>query len=153
MSEYECTHIYYITLMHDCGKVWIPDSILKKPGKLTDEEYNIMKQHPSNGAEMLDNFTSIKDIRDGALYHHERYDGKGYPTGKSGTDIPLIGRMICVADAFDAMNSDRCYRAKMSKEIILEELKKNSGKQFDPDIVKFLLELIEEGQIEFSTDK
>lgn len=133
--------------MHDCGKVWIPDSILKKPGKLTDEEYATMKTHPANGAEMLVNFTSIESIRDGALYHHERYDGKGYPTGKSGQDIPFIGRLICVADSFDAMSSDRCYRAHMPKEVILEELKKNSGKQFDAKIVEYLLELIDEGDI------
>ena len=152
MSEYECTHIYYIALMHDCGKVWVPYSILKKPGKLTDEEYDIMKTHPLNGAEMLESFNSIKGIRDGALYHHERFDGKGYPTGKSGKDIPFIGRLICVADSFDAMNSDRCYRARMSKEIILEELHNNSGKQFDPDIIDALLELISEGKVVFTAN-
>ena len=148
MSEEECDHIYYIALMHDCGKVWIPDSILKKPGKLTDKEFATMKTHTTNGAEMLENFTSIEGIRDGALYHHERYDGHGYPTGKSGKDIPLIGRLICVADSFDAMNSDRCYRERMSKSVILEKLRNNSGKQFDADIVKVLLELIEEGKVD-----
>ena len=152
MSEEECTNIYYIALMHDCGKVWIPDAILKKPGKLTDEEFDIMRKHPKNGADMLESFSSIDGIRDGALYHHERYDGKGYPTGKKEQDIPLIGRLICVADSFDAMNSNRCYRAKMPKESILEELRENSGKQFDTDIVRCLLELIDEGKILFTED-
>ena len=133
-SEEECRHLYYIALLHDCGKVSIPDAILKKPDRLTDEEYLAIKTHTTSGAELLNDFTSIKGIRDGALYHHERYDGKGYPTGKKGEDIPLVGRIICVADAFDAMNSQRCYRSKRSKKYILSEFKeprKAIGSQSD----------------------
>lgn len=146
-SEEECRKVYYIALMHDCGKCYIPDSILKKPDRLTLEEYEIIKTHTVKGAEMLKNFDAVEDIREGALYHHERYDGKGYPTGKKGEDIPLIGRIICVADAFDAMNSKRCYRDKLSQERVISELKENRGKQFDPYIVDCMLELIEQGEI------
>lgn len=146
-SQDECRLLYYIALMHDCGKVVIPDDILKKPDKLTDEEYLSIKTHTTAGAELLKDFTSIKGIRDGALYHHERFDGTGYPTGKKGEDIPLIGRIICVADAFDAMNSQRCYRSRRSMDYILAELKSNRGKQFDPHVVDCFLALIQEGKI------
>ena len=146
-SKEECRKIYYIALMHDTGKVRTPDRILKKPGKLTSEEYDIIKLHTTDGASMLSDFTSIESIRDGALYHHERYDGKGYPTGKAGTDIPFIGRLICVADSFDAMNSKRCYRSRLSRDKIITEIKDNRGTQFDPEIADALLDLIEEGTI------
>ena len=140
----ECRQIYYIALMHDTGKVRTPDSILKKPGKLTPEEYDIIKLHTTDGASILSDFRSIESIRDGALYHHERYDGNGYPTGRSGLDIPFIGRLICVADSFDAMNSRRCYRSRLSRDKIISEIKDNRGTQFDPDIADALLSLIDE---------
>lgn len=149
-DEDECKQIYYIGLMHDCGKLYIPDSILTKPGKLTDEEYNEMKKHTTYGSNILRDFTSIDNIQLGAMYHHERYDGKGYPTGKSGEDIPLIARIICVSDAFDAMNSQRCYRSSLSPEIILSELENNKGSQFDPAIVEHLQELIDDGKVKLS---
>ncbi len=146
-SKEECRQLFYIALLHDCGKVTVPDAILKKPGALTEEEYATIKSHSAMGAKLLDDFTSIQGIRDGALYHHERYDGKGYPTGKSGEDIPLVGRIICVADAFDAMNSRRCYRDRHQRDYIIQELAENRGKQFDPNIVDCILELILEGRI------
>lgn len=146
--EDKCKNVYYIGLLHDCGKVHIPDSILKNPGRLSDEEYAIMKKHTEYGAEVLKDFTSIDEIDVGAKSHHERYDGKGYPAGLAGEDIPLIARIIGVADAFDAMNSKRCYRDKLSREVILEELEKNRDKQFDSKLVDCLLELIEENKIE-----
>ena len=96
---------------------------------------------------MLRDFSSIKDMNLGALCHHERYDGKGYPRGLKGEEIPLIARMICVADSLDAMNSNRCYRPKLTREVIMEELEKNKGKQFDPDIVDHVLKLIRQGII------
>lgn len=150
LSEDECRHVFYVALMHDCGKVAIPDTILKKPDRLTDEEYEIIKTHTARGAEMLKNFHSLKGIKEGALYHHERYDGKGYPMGKKGDEIPLIGRIICVADSFDAMNSRRCYRNRLSKEKIIFELQSNKGKQFDPKVVDRFLELIQEEKINFN---
>lgn len=146
-SEAECKGFYYIALMHDCGKLYIPDEILTKPGKLTEEEYEIMKKHTIFGEELLRDFTVIEDIGMGALCHHERYDGSGYPNGLAGEDIPVIARIICISDAFDAMNSRRCYRNNLTADIIFDELKKNRGKQFDPDIVDHLLELIESGVI------
>ncbi|MDE7234151.1 MAG: HD-GYP domain-containing protein, partial [Ruminiclostridium sp.] len=146
-SEEECNHIHGIALMHDCGKIYIPDEILSKPGKLTDEEYEIMKKHTVYGSEILRDFTAIEGMGTGALCHHERYDGKGYPNGIAGEEIPLIARIIGVSDAFDAMNSRRCYRSSLSAEVILSELKNNKGKQFDPDVIECLLSLIESGEI------
>ncbi len=146
-SETECEQIYWIALMHDCGKIYIPDEILGKPGKLTDEEYETMKKHTVFGGEILRDFNAIDNIRTGAMFHHERYDGKGYPNGLAGEEIPLIARIICASDAFDAMNSHRCYRSPLSDDVIINELKNNRGTQFDPDIADCLLSLIENGTI------
>lgn len=151
-SEEECYRMYYIALMHDCGKIYIPDEILSKPGKLTDEEYEIMKKHTVYGSEILRDFTSIEGMGTGAISHHERYDGKGYPNGIAGEDIPMIGRIICVSDAFDAMNSRRCYRSNLSGEVIISELKNNKGTQFDPNVIDSLMSLIESGAISISGD-
>lgn len=149
-SEEECRHIYYIALMHDCGKIYIPDEILTKPSKLTEEEYELMKKHTVYGRDILRDFTAIEGIGMGALSHHERYDGKGYPDGLAGEDIPIMARIICISDAFDAMNSHRCYRNALTPDVILSELKNNSGKQFDPVIIDRLLKLIESGVIKMS---
>lgn len=146
-DEEKCRQVYYIALMHDCGKCYISDEILKKPGKLTDKEYDLIKNHSVKGAEMLKDFTAIKNISDGVRYHHERYDGKGYPDGLKGEKIPMVSRIICISDSFDAMNSKRCYRDKLPKEKIISELKENSGKQFDPELVTLFLQLIEDGKI------
>lgn len=139
--------IYYIALLHDCGKIGVPDNILGKPGKLTDEEFEIIKSHTVHGGEILHSFKSLEHVEDGARFHHERYDGKGYPEGRAGEDIPLIGRMICVADSFDAMNTNRVYRNKLSKERIINEIESNKGRQFDPEIADIMLELIRNGEI------
>lgn len=142
LAERECELIYYIALLHDIGKIFIPDEILNKPGRLTNEERKIMETHTSKGAQILKDFTAIDGIADGAKYHHERFDGKGYPDGISGTDIPLYARIIGVADAYDAMSSDRVYRPKLSKEVIYNELINNAGKQFDPEIVGYMLDIL-----------
>ena len=139
----ELYDIYYIALLHDVGKINIPDSILNKPGALTKEEMDIIKTHTTNGALILKDFSSVPCILEGARYHHERFDGTGYPEGIAGENIPLVARIIGVADAFDAMNSDRCYRKAFTMERIISELKEGSGKQFDPEIVKVMLDLIE----------
>ena len=144
LSERECKQIYYVATLHDIGKCCVPDEILKKPSKLTDEEFDIIKTHTLKGAEMVKNFSSIPNIHDGILYHHERYDGKGYPSGKKRKDIPLVGRIIAVADAYDAMNSSRVYRDRLSEDEIISELERNSGTQFDPDIVEIFLEILKE---------
>lgn len=148
MPKEDSQYVYYIGLLHDCGKVNIADSILKNPGRLSDEEYTIMKKHTVYGGDILKDFTSIRDIDIGAKYHHERYDGKGYPSGLKGEEIPLIARIIGVADAFDAMNSKRCYRDKLPKEVIMKELEDNKGKQFDPEVLEHLLALIDDKMIE-----
>lgn len=139
--------IYYVALLHDCGKIGVPDNILRKPGKLTDEEFEIIKSHTVRGGDILSSFKSLENAGEGALYHHERYDGTGYPEGRAGEDIPLIARMICVADSFDAMNTNRVYRDKLSKEKIIEEIETNKGRQFDPKIADIMLKLIKDGSL------
>lgn len=153
MSEEEQENVYYIALMHDIGKIGIPDSILKKQGELTEKEWEIVKKHPVIGGEILKDFTALDGIAEGAKYHHERYDGSGYCEQISGEEIPLVARMIGVADTFDAMATTRCYREALGKEAILEELKKGSGTQFDPEILKIMLEMIEDGAVEIDTIK
>ena len=143
-------HIYYIALLHDCGKIGVPDNILGKPGKLTDEEFEIIKSHTVHGGDILSSFKSLENAGEGALYHHERYDGKGYPEGRAGEDIPLIARMICVADSFDAMNTNRVYRKRLSRDVIISEIEKNKGLQFDPAIADIMLKLIREGKIKIA---
>ncbi len=144
-SEDKVQDLYYEALLHDAGKIGIPDAILTKPGKLTNEEYEIIKTHTTIGSEILSNFTTIPEIKDGAHYHHERYDGKGYPSGLKGEEIPLNARIICVADSYDAMSSHRSYRKPYDKEKILEELRDNAMTQFDPEIVPIMISMIEDG--------
>lgn len=151
MSDYEQERIYYIGLLHDIGKVGIPQAILTKPGKLTPEEYEVIKRHTDMGTSIMKDFSSIKGVVNGVRYHHERYDGNGYNEGLKGKEIPLEGRIICVADSYDAMSSRRCYRNSLSYETILEDLHKNSGVQFDPQIVQCMIELIEEGRVPISS--
>lgn len=137
--------IYYMGMLHDIGKIGIPDSILKKPGKLTEEEMQIIRSHPTIGGEILKDFTAIEGISDGARYHHERYDGKGYNEGLKGKEIPLYARIICVADCYDTMSSRRVYKDHIDDEYILKELQECSGKQFDPQIVPYMIEMIKDG--------
>ena len=146
----ELENIRQIGLLHDIGKIGVPDSILSKPKQLTEEEYNIMKTHVDIGGEILKDFTHIKNVADGAKYHHERYDGKGYNTGLKGEEIPLTARIIGLADAFDAMTSNRVYRKAISMDHVIDELKKGKGTQFDPSLVDILLGLIGSGRIDVS---
>jgi hypothetical protein len=139
--------IYYIALLHDSGKIGVPDAVLNKPGKLTDEEFEIIKSHTVIGGEVLKNFKSLEGVALGALYHHERYDGKGYPEGRAGEDIPFVARMIGVADSFDAMNSNRVYRKMLTKERIISEIETNKGRQFDPEVADVMLRLLKNGTI------
>ncbi|MDO5114816.1 MAG: two-component regulator propeller domain-containing protein [Synergistaceae bacterium] len=141
-------NLYYTALLHDIGKIGVPDSILNKPGRLTDDEYEIMKQHAERGGYILRNITIIDEIKDGAAYHHERYDGKGYNCRLKGEEIPLIARIIAVADSVDAMASTRPYRTRRTDEYVISELEKNSGSQFDPKIAQVMIELIKSGELE-----
>lgn len=151
LSEEQVRNCYYVALMHDCGKIGVPNEILNKPGKLNPDEKLIMNKHTEIGAGILENFTAIPDVSDGALHHHERYDGNGYPSGLKGEEISIISRIICVADSFDAMNSDRCYRNHLVKDEIIRELKENAGTQFDPYVVKHMIDMINEGVVSVDT--
>ncbi len=152
LSAAEQERIYYIALLHDIGKIGIPDSVLNKPGKLTPEELEIIRTHPMIGGEILKEFTAIEGIADGAKYHHERIDGQGYNSGLKGDEIPLIARIIGVADTYDAMSSDRPYRKALSNEVIEAELKRVSGTQLDSSIVPLMLDMIDEGAAPIADD-
>ncbi len=145
-SPEECENLRKAALVHDIGKVGIPDAILNKTVRLTDDEYDIMKTHVTKGAEILKNFTGIDHVVDAALYHHERYDGHGYASGLKGEEIPLYGRIIGVADAFDNMMT-RVRRGQVDVEYVLEELVRNSGTQFDPEIADIMLALVVSGDV------
>lgn len=140
-SKQKCDNAFYIALLHDVGKIGVPDAVLKKQDRLTDEEYKLMKQHPIIGANILKDIKMLDGLAHGTMYHHERYDGTGYPYGMKGEEIPLIARIISVADTFDAMTSTRCYRKGLTRETAMAELKKQSGRQFDPVIVKKFLQI------------
>ncbi len=133
--------------MHDIGKIGIPDSVLNKVGRLTDEEYAQMKSHVIRGSEILKDFTLVENVVDGTRYHHERYDGKGYPEGLRGEEIPLFARIISVADTFDAMTSNRVYRHQMDTDYVMNEMKRGRGSQFDPDALDAFLRLVDRGVI------
>ncbi|MAE60598.1 MAG: hypothetical protein CMJ49_04475 [Planctomycetaceae bacterium] len=127
--------IYLSGLVHDVGKIGVPEVVLCKPGKLTVEEYEIIKTHPEIGGQILDDIRQMEDLIPGVLHHHERWDGRGYPFGLEGRDISLFGRILCLADSFDAMSSTRTYRAAMPLSDVLDEVRRCTGTQFDPDWV------------------
>ena len=135
--------LYYVALLHDVGKIGIPDEIINKPGKLTDEEYATIKSHTVIGGEILETFTNLPGLDIGARWHHERYDGTGYPDGLAGEEIPLICRIIGVADSYDAMSSCRSYRDALPQEVVRAEVEKGKGTQFDPAIADLMLQLID----------
>ncbi|MCR5796679.1 MAG: HD-GYP domain-containing protein, partial [Eubacterium sp.] len=139
----ECDVIYYVALLHDVGKIGVPESIINKEGKLTDEEFDVIKQHSTLGAQILQSITEYPYISIGANYHHERYDGKGYPTGLRGEEIPEIARIISVADAYDAMTSQRSYRDVLPQDKVREQLIEGTGTQFDPKFANIMLHLID----------
>lgn len=142
-SESECSEIYYAALLHDVGKIGVPESIINKQGKLTSEEFEIIKQHPAMGAQILQSIREYPFLSIGAHYHHERYDGKGYPDGLKGTDIPEIARIVSIADAYDAMTSKRSYREPLPQQKVREEFVKGIGTQFDPDLARLMIHLID----------
>ncbi len=136
--------LQYAAMLHDIGKIGVPREIINKPDRLTDEEYAVIKTHPSIGENILKEITEISDIAIGARWHHERYDGKGYPDGLQGSEIPELARIIGVADAYDAMTSKRSYRDVLAQEIVIGELEKGKSTQFDPQIAQIMIELIKE---------
>ncbi|MBN1695242.1 response regulator [candidate division WOR-3 bacterium] len=141
----------YACMIHDIGKVGIPDSILMKPETLTEKEYAIMKKHPEIGEFIINPAIRNKKILNAVLHHHERYDGKGFPDGLEGKKIPESARILAIADSLSAMMSKRPYRKGLSHKEIVEELRKNSGTQFDPKLVKICLKLMEKGEINYNT--
>ena len=143
-SEEVQDEIYMMGLLHDVGKIGIPDAIINKPAKLTDEEYSIIQKHPVTGAKILKNITEFPKLSTGARWHHERYDGKGYPDGIAGEEIPTEARIIAVADAYDAMSSRRSYRDVLPQAKVREEVEKGKGTQFDPVFAEIMLSMIDE---------
>ncbi len=141
LDEHQVERIYMAGLLHDVGKIGVPEAILRKPGRLTPEEFEQMKRHPAIGAHILQDVKQIKDIIPGVMHHHERFDGRGYPSGLAGRDIPLMGRIICLADCFDAMTSTRTYRRAMPLEAALADIRRCSGTQFDPELTEAFLRL------------
>ena len=136
--------VFMVALLHDVGKIGIPDGILNKPGSLTEEEFAEIKKHSQLGATILKNIEDNPKFEMGAMYHHERFDGTGYPSGLKGEDIPAEARIISVADAYDAMSSERSYRPRFTQEKIVEEIKQGMGTQFDPTYAQIMLDIIEE---------
>ena len=132
--------------LHDVGKLAIPDDVLRKPGRLDDHELAQIREHPRLGARILLRLAAFRGALPYVLYHHERWDGTGYPTGRAGEQIPLEARVLAVADAFDAMTSDRPYRPALSREEALAEVERCSGTQFDPEIVRIFLDLFSEAE-------
>ena len=142
-NEQECEEIYYAALVHDVGKIGISDTVINKKGRLTDEEYEEMKKHPVIGKTILASANLSPFLQEGAYFHHERYDGKGYPEGKKGEEIPELARIIAVADAYDAMTSKRSYRDPLPQQKAREEIAKGVGTQFDPVFAGVMLQLID----------
>lgn len=142
MSSDEINLAYIVGLIHDVGKIRIPGDILTKPGKLTDEEFGVMKKHSEYGAEMLACIDGAEAVVPIMRHHHERYDGKGYPAGLAGSSIPLFSRMLTVCDAFDAMTTNRCYRNPVTLEECIHEIKQYAGTQFDPHICRLFIDFL-----------
>lgn len=146
LTEEDVLRIRYIGLVHDIGKIGMAESILNKPGKLTEEEYNLMKKHVDIGYElMLSMGSGMPGMLDGIRYHHERYNGSGYPDGLSGANIPLVARILALADSYDAMTSNRVYRKRLTNEEVRAEIQSCSGRQFDPALVRIFIRLLDEG--------
>jgi HD-GYP domain-containing protein (c-di-GMP phosphodiesterase class II) len=123
-------------LVHDVGKIGVPEAVLRKPGRLTDEEFALIKKHPETGYRILKDIPALADVLPGVLHHHEKWDGKGYPHGLKGEVIPMLGRVLALADTFDAMSSTRAYRPAMSRGAVLAEIRRCAGTQFDPGLVE-----------------
>ncbi|HBM81727.1 MAG TPA: hypothetical protein DD426_13005, partial [Clostridiaceae bacterium] len=141
-SEEHIENLRIASLLHDIGKIGIPEAILNKPGRLSEDEYDIIKQHPVIGANIIKDVDALKKSQKIVRWHHERYDGKGYPDGIGGDDIPLDAYIISIADAFDAMCSDRPYRKAMTKSQAVNIIKDERGKQFHPKVADVFLDIL-----------
>jgi HD-GYP domain-containing protein (c-di-GMP phosphodiesterase class II) len=150
LSELESKILKYGAYLHDIGKIHIPEEVLNKKMPLSDEEWRILKQHPLNGVNIIKPIESLNDVTPLILHHHERYDGLGYPSQLKGEEIPYLARILTVVDSFDAMTSDRPYRKGKSFDEAIEEIKLNSGKQFDPQIASSLIEALTKRKNDFN---
>ena len=144
--EEEQQRIYFMGLLHDIGKIGVPEYIINKTSRLTDEEYKKIQQHTVIGSEILDLVAEFPELAIGARSHHERYDGKGYPDGFVGSQIPIYARVIAVADAYDAMTSRRSYRDVLPQNVVRSEIAKGRGTQFDPQFADVMLQIIDEDE-------
>ncbi len=144
-EEERTTNLQYVALLHDIGKIGVPDAVLNKPLCLNAEEVEIIRQHALSGGEILKEIHTIPNLRNGALYHHERYDGTGYPMGLKGEEIPIEARIIAIADTYDAMTSNRAYRNCLSEEKVYSELRRGRGTQFDPELLDLFMSMLEAG--------
>lgn len=151
MGKKELEHLKLASLVHDVGKIAVPDNILRKEDKLTDQEWRQIKEHSQASAQILKGFESLKEIAQWILDHHERFDGNGYPNGKSGMDIPLPAQIMALADSFDAMTTKRPYRPRMNLEQAIIEIEKNKGKQWRTDVAEAFLHSVQKGLVKIST--
>lgn len=151
MGKKELEHLKLASLVHDVGKIAVPDNILRKEDKLTDQEWRQIKEHSQASAQILKGFESLKKIAQWILDHHERFDGNGYPNGKSGMDIPLPAQIMALADSFDAMTTKRPYRPRMNLEQAIIEIEKNKGKQWRTDVAEAFLHSVQKGLVKIST--
>ena len=140
LDKNETEKVHIAAHLHDIGKIGVPDAVLQKQGKLTEDEWQQMKKHPEYGANILKKSHRLSELSEIVLMHHERFDGKGYPFGKSGNEIPLGARIIAICDSIDAMTSNRCYRKSLSFETCYNEIKINLGKMYDPQIGQKVLD-------------
>ena len=147
LSKRDLNTIQMAGILHDVGKIGVPDNVLNKPGPLNNDEFSRILAHPGKGEKILEPLQSLSGIREAVLYHHERYDGKGYPEGLKGEGIPLYARIIAIADSYDAMTTDRPYRNGLSREAAIAELKAKAGVMWDPALVERFIESLQSGEI------
>ena len=147
LSNYKIKELEMTGLLHDIGKISIDEGILNKPGKLTNDEWNEIKKHPEIGYRILSTVNELAEIAEYVLSHHERWDGKGYPRGLKGDKISFESRIIALADTYDAMTSNRAYRKAISKEIVLDEIKRCAGTQFDPELAGVFIKMMGSNEI------
>jgi len=153
LSVEDLRSLHYATILHDAGQIAFPDKLRKKSNKLTGKEYRIIKRHPHKSVSIIKHLDFLKPVVPIILHHHENYDGSGYPKGLKGERIPLGARIMAVAGAFNAMITKRPYRRKVDVQSAIKEIKKNSGTQFDPHVVKIFLKVIQSGEIEMLLKK
>lgn len=153
LSDKEKVRLIYGATVHDVGKIGIPGTIINKPGKLSDEEFEVIQSHPEKGYNILKGIHFLSDSISVVYQHHERYDGKGYPQGLKGDEIDILARIVAITDTYDAMTSDRAYRKALSSDIAIEEIKRNSGTQFDPNLVEAFMRAFNKGVIVVDEDQ